>query len=261
MTLLTQTPKPAAPFTTPLTPAEMTNKQAVVTTTAGTFVIDLRPDLAPNHVGYFIKLAARRARSTTRSFTASSVSASSRAAIRCRTIPRRSKQYGTGGLGVLKAEPRRREARRAAPSQRCCSRASQTARARSSSSASPISRRSTASTRSSDASPKAWTSSRRSPKPPPTTSGMPIERIEITQRRDPRHAAAGAGSVRGRTGGGAREVSRGARNVGGPDHDRVLPRQGAGTRPQLPSARRGGRLRRHVVSSRRPRLRRSRPDR
>ena len=34
----------------------MTNKQAVVTTTAGAFVIDLRPDLAPNHVGYFIKL-------------------------------------------------------------------------------------------------------------------------------------------------------------------------------------------------------------
>ena len=51
------TPKPAAPFTTPLTVAEMTAKQAVVDTSAGTFVIDLRPDLAPNHVGYFIKLA------------------------------------------------------------------------------------------------------------------------------------------------------------------------------------------------------------
>src|SRR6476661_2147658 len=48
---------PAAPFKTPLTAAEMTGKQAVVETTAGTFVIDLRPDLAPNHVGYFIKLA------------------------------------------------------------------------------------------------------------------------------------------------------------------------------------------------------------
>ena len=55
--LVAQTPKPAAPFTTPLTPAEMTAKQAVVETSAGTFVIDLRPDLAPNHVGYFIKLA------------------------------------------------------------------------------------------------------------------------------------------------------------------------------------------------------------
>ena len=55
--LLFQTPKPAVPFTTPLTPAEMAGKQAVVATSAGTFVIDLRPDLAPNHVGYFIKLA------------------------------------------------------------------------------------------------------------------------------------------------------------------------------------------------------------
>ena len=52
-----QTPKPAVPFVTPLTKVEMTGKQAVVATTAGTFVIDLRPDLAPNHVGYFIKLA------------------------------------------------------------------------------------------------------------------------------------------------------------------------------------------------------------
>src|SRR5687768_13264983 len=53
-----QTRKPAtAPFKTPLTLAEMSNKQAVVTTTAGVFVIDLRPDLAPNHVGYFMKLA------------------------------------------------------------------------------------------------------------------------------------------------------------------------------------------------------------
>ncbi len=36
----------------------MAGKQAVVATSAGTFVIDLRPDLAPNHVGYFIKLAS-----------------------------------------------------------------------------------------------------------------------------------------------------------------------------------------------------------
>ena len=55
--LLAQSPKPAPPFTTPLTNAEMVGKQAVVATTVGTFVVDLRPDLAPNHVGYFIKLA------------------------------------------------------------------------------------------------------------------------------------------------------------------------------------------------------------
>lgn len=51
------TQKPAAPFTTPLSLAEMTGKQAVVNTSAGTIVIDLRPDLAPNHVGYVMKLA------------------------------------------------------------------------------------------------------------------------------------------------------------------------------------------------------------
>ena len=50
--------KPAVTsFTTPLTVAEMSGKQAVVNTTAGIIVIDLRPDLAPNHVGYFMKLA------------------------------------------------------------------------------------------------------------------------------------------------------------------------------------------------------------
>jgi peptidyl-prolyl cis-trans isomerase B (cyclophilin B) len=47
---------PAGPFKTTLTIAEMAGKQAVVETTAGSFVIDLRPDLAPNHVGYFLKL-------------------------------------------------------------------------------------------------------------------------------------------------------------------------------------------------------------
>ena len=47
----------AGPYTTPLTVAEMSGKQAVVTTSQGGFVIDLRPDVAPNHVGYFIKLA------------------------------------------------------------------------------------------------------------------------------------------------------------------------------------------------------------
>jgi len=53
---------PAVPFTTPLTVAQMANKQAVVETTAGSFVIDLRPDLAPNHVGYFMKLAREKSK-------------------------------------------------------------------------------------------------------------------------------------------------------------------------------------------------------
>jgi cyclophilin family peptidyl-prolyl cis-trans isomerase len=44
-------------FTTPLPKAEMTNKQAVIETTAGTIVIALLPDAAPNHVGLFMKIA------------------------------------------------------------------------------------------------------------------------------------------------------------------------------------------------------------
>ena len=100
-------PRPAAPspapFKTPLTLADMTNKQAVVTTTAGTFVIDLRPDLAPNHVGYFIKLAREGAYTGT----------AFHRVIRLGIIqggdplskdPAKAKLYGTGGLGVLKAE-------------------------------------------------------------------------------------------------------------------------------------------------------------
>ena len=95
--------KPAAPFKTDLTTADMTNKQAVVNTTAGTFVIDLRPDLAPNHVGYFIKLARAGAYNGTIFHRV----------IRLGIIqggdplskdPAKAKLYGTGGLGVLKAE-------------------------------------------------------------------------------------------------------------------------------------------------------------
>ncbi len=51
-----QVPRPA-PFVTPLAPADMKDQQAVIETTAGTFVIALLADPAPNHVGYFIKLA------------------------------------------------------------------------------------------------------------------------------------------------------------------------------------------------------------
>jgi peptidyl-prolyl cis-trans isomerase B (cyclophilin B) len=95
--------KPAPFFTTPLTLAEMTNKQAVVTTTAGVFVIDLKPEGAPNHVGYFIKLAREGAYDHTVFHRV----------IRLGIIqggdplsknPAQAAQYGTGGLGVLKAE-------------------------------------------------------------------------------------------------------------------------------------------------------------
>ena len=90
-------------FTTPLAPAEMTNKQAVVVTTAGEFVIDLKPDLAPNHVGYFIKLAREGAYIGT-TFHRVVKHGIIQAGDPLTKDPAKSKAYGTGGLGKLKAE-------------------------------------------------------------------------------------------------------------------------------------------------------------
>src|SRR5215467_12677597 len=93
----------SAPFKTTLTPAQMTNKQAVVETTVGTFVIDLRPDLAPNHVGYFMKTASEGG------YNQTIVHRVVRDGIIQGGDPLtkdRSRQalYGTGGLGALNAE-------------------------------------------------------------------------------------------------------------------------------------------------------------
>jgi peptidyl-prolyl cis-trans isomerase B (cyclophilin B) len=98
--------KPAAPpalFTTQLTIQEMTAKQAVVNTTAGLFVIDLRPDLAPNHVGYFIKLAREGAFNGTVFHRVLRLGIIQGGDPLSRD-PAKAKVYGTGGLGVLKAE-------------------------------------------------------------------------------------------------------------------------------------------------------------
>jgi cyclophilin family peptidyl-prolyl cis-trans isomerase len=96
---------PAAPakFTTPLTVAQMTGKQAVVETTDGTFVIDLRPDLAPNHVGYFMKLAQEGGYDGTifhRVVKYGIVQGGDPLS----KDPATRDQYGTGGLNVLNDE-------------------------------------------------------------------------------------------------------------------------------------------------------------
>jgi cyclophilin family peptidyl-prolyl cis-trans isomerase len=97
-------PAPAPqPFTTDLAPSEMTNTQAVVDTTAGTFVIDLRPDLAPNHAGYFIKLAREGAYNGT-TFHRVVRHGIIQGGDPLSRDPANGKLYGTGGLGVLKAE-------------------------------------------------------------------------------------------------------------------------------------------------------------
>jgi peptidyl-prolyl cis-trans isomerase B (cyclophilin B) len=99
----TQKPATAVPFTTPLSLAEMSGKQAVVNTTAGTIVIDLKPDLAPNHVGYFIKLARERAYDGT-TFHRVVRMAIIQGGDPLSKEPGKAAQYGTGGLGMLKAE-------------------------------------------------------------------------------------------------------------------------------------------------------------
>jgi len=97
---------PSAPqtfFTTPLTVAQMTAKQAVIETSMGTIVIELLPAKAPNHAGYFIKLARDGGFAGT----------TFHRVIRYGLIqggdplskdPAKAAQYGTGGLNVLRPE-------------------------------------------------------------------------------------------------------------------------------------------------------------
>jgi cyclophilin family peptidyl-prolyl cis-trans isomerase len=99
-----QAPPPkAAPFMTPLTPAEMANKQAVIDTIAGTIVIDLLADAAPNHVGYFMKLAREGAYNGT-TFHRLIKYGIIQGGDPLSKDPAKRDLYGTGGLGVLKAE-------------------------------------------------------------------------------------------------------------------------------------------------------------
>lgn len=97
-------PAPAPrPYTTTRPVADLTNKQAVVNTSAGSFVIDLRPDLAPNHVGYFVKLAGEGAYDGT-TFHRVIRHGIVQGGDPLSKDASKAKLYGTGGLGVLKAE-------------------------------------------------------------------------------------------------------------------------------------------------------------
>ncbi len=96
-------PVAAPSFTTALSLDEMKGKQAVVETTAGTLVLDLLPEAAPNHVGYFIKLAQEGAYSGT-TFHRLIKYGIIQGGDPLSKDPGRREAYGTGGLGVLKAE-------------------------------------------------------------------------------------------------------------------------------------------------------------
>ena len=84
-------------------PALKADKQAVVNTSAGTFVIDLRPDLAPNHVAYFTKLAQAGMYNGTvfhRVIRRGIIQGGDPLS----KDPAKAKTYGQGGLGKLKPE-------------------------------------------------------------------------------------------------------------------------------------------------------------
>jgi peptidyl-prolyl cis-trans isomerase B (cyclophilin B) len=97
--------KPAGPqfFTTPLTPDQMEGKQAVLETDLGTIVIDLLPEAAPNHVGYFIKNAQDGVYNGT-IFHRVIRQGIIQGGDPLTKDPSKAEAYGTGGLGVLRAE-------------------------------------------------------------------------------------------------------------------------------------------------------------
>jgi len=89
-----------ASFSNPYLPDQMRGKQAVVETDMGTFVLELLPDLAPNHVGYFMKLAGEGAYDGTifhRVIRYGLIQGGDPLS----TDPAKAAEYGTGGLKVL----------------------------------------------------------------------------------------------------------------------------------------------------------------
>jgi peptidyl-prolyl cis-trans isomerase B (cyclophilin B) len=80
-------------------------KQAVVETSAGTFVIDLAPDLAPNTAAYFMKQAESGAYDGTIFHQVIKYGMVQGGDPLTRDVAKRA-QYGTGGLNAVKAEAR-----------------------------------------------------------------------------------------------------------------------------------------------------------
>jgi peptidyl-prolyl cis-trans isomerase B (cyclophilin B) len=85
--------------------AQTQPKQAVVETSAGTFVIDLTPDSAPNQTAYFIKTASDGGYDGT-SFHRVIKYGMVQGGDPLTKDPAKRALYGTGGLNVIKAEAR-----------------------------------------------------------------------------------------------------------------------------------------------------------
>ena len=93
----------ARSFHTTLTAAEMAQKQAVVETSAGPFVMALLPESAPNHVGFFLKLVKEGAYTGT-TFHRVVKNGIVQGGDPLSKNPSMRALYGTGGLGMLDAE-------------------------------------------------------------------------------------------------------------------------------------------------------------
>ena len=91
-------------FVTPLSLDEMRDKQAVVETTAGTFVIDLLPEAAPNHVGLFLQSVNDGTYDGT-AFHAMVARGIVQGGDPISADPARRDEYGRGGLGLVASEP------------------------------------------------------------------------------------------------------------------------------------------------------------
>ena len=85
--------------------AQSVAKQAVVETSAGTFVLDLTPESAPNQAAYFIKLANDGAYDGT-TFHRVIKYGMVQGGDPLSKDPAKRSQYGTGGLNAVKAEAR-----------------------------------------------------------------------------------------------------------------------------------------------------------
>ena len=85
--------------------AQSTTRQAVVETSLGTFIIDLTPDAAPNHVAYFTKLAQDGAYEGT-TFHRAVKYGMVQGGDPISKDPSKRSLYGTGGQNAIKAEAR-----------------------------------------------------------------------------------------------------------------------------------------------------------
>ena len=164
-------------------------KQAVVETSAGTFVIDLAPEQAPNHDGVFHEDRRARAATTGTIFHKMIKYGIVQGGDPLSKDPAKRAQYGTGGLNAVKAEARAPKMTRGSVAAVHDSRQGRQRRRAVLHRRSPISRRSTASTPSSGTCRTASRSLQKISETPVDDEGRRDRARRDHARDDPRHAA------------------------------------------------------------------------